>query len=439
MGRVPRPVRALPHARRHAVHHRRRRGALEERSNARQGRARHHRETGPDVHQGWTDDERPPGRPTAGGAGRARGAPGRGQALRDRRRDCHHREGTRRPPRTILRRDLGEAGGGGVARTGVPRASRRHRHLRRGQGAEAGDPQHREQGPVRAAQGGGGVPGSHRAIRPAAEDRLRRAAQRVGRGLLHRARLPQRGVQPAETAGPRVGPGEGERCVRAAGVPRAVHASRVGERMDRRREAQRLPQGGDPRAHRRRTGVLPRAAAPGWVLSQRSAPGQPDEDGGPDRPEQERARDSRFRPDGFDPAGGHGHHGLVHHPPREQGLPRAGGRFHRPQDPTRRLRQGQGHPAHGQGSVSVRKGRRRQKVRSRAEEDVQHGGRLAAVHRGRIPGDDPGPSHRPERHPVLDPALLRPPRQGGGDARGHRAHRQPRLPSGDGGVPFRRA
>ena len=86
-------------------------------------------------------------------------------------------------------------------RAGVPRASRRHRHLRRGQGAEAGDPQHREQGPVRAAQGGGGVPGSHRALRPS-RGRLRRAAQR-GRGLLHRARLSQRGVQPAEAAGPR--------------------------------------------------------------------------------------------------------------------------------------------------------------------------------------------------------------------------------------------
>ena len=77
----------------------------------------------------------------------------RTRSLRDRRRDCHHREGTRRPPRTVLRRDLGEAGGGGVARTGVPRASRRHRHLRRGQGAEAGDPQHREQGPCMCCAG----------------------------------------------------------------------------------------------------------------------------------------------------------------------------------------------------------------------------------------------------------------------------------------------
>ena len=41
----------------------------------------------------------------------------------------------------------------------------------------------------------------------------------------------------------------------------------------------------------------------------------------PERPDQVQAGDPRLRPDGDHRAGGHGHDGELHHPPRQQGLP----------------------------------------------------------------------------------------------------------------------
>ena len=98
---------------------------------------------------------------------------------------------------------------------------------------------------------------------------------------------------------------------------------------------------------------------------------------------------------------------------------RARGRFHRPQNPSRRLRPRQVIPLMDK-ALSLRQGGAA--VRGGAQEDVQHGGRSLQSTAGGFQAMTQD-SHRRQRHPVQHPSLFRPPQPRGGHPRGHRAHR----------------
>lgn len=78
------------------------------------------------------------------------------------------RGGARPPDRGGVRGFPGGARRRRVARAGVPRQAARDGRDRRREGAAPADPRDGVEGPVRAAQGGGGVPGAHRPLRAAA-------------------------------------------------------------------------------------------------------------------------------------------------------------------------------------------------------------------------------------------------------------------------------
>mmetsp|Transcript_32019 Transcript_32019/g.80615 ORF Transcript_32019/g.80615 Transcript_32019/m.80615 type:complete len:266 (-) Transcript_32019:715-1512(-) len=248
-------------------------------------------------------------------------------------------------------------------------------------------PQHRLQGPLRAQARRRGVPGPDQPVRAAAAHRLRGPAQRVGRGLLHGARLSQRGRQPAQAQAPVGGAGP---LVRGRLHPRGlrgpVHTAPPRHRVGRRDQAVRLPPRRDQRVHCRRAGVLPHAAASGRLLPLGPPPRQHHP---PRRPVQGQDRPHRLWPRRLAAAGGHGQHRERGDPPRQQGLHVARRRLHQPQHPPGRLRPLQGHPPHGQGPLPLRQGRRRQEVRGGAPQVVRHG-RVDGRGGGGLPGHDAG-------------------------------------------------
>ena len=235
MARVPRRFGAVHHAGGRPADLRRDRGARGQRRRPRARRAHQPGEAGPDLHQDGPDDVGAARRAAAGGAERAVEDAGRRGRLRAGHRHRHGRAGARPPPHGGLQRVRRRAGRRGLTRAGArrsggcdpsprPRPDRspnpqpnpqpqpqlspppstpfaglpcgaaRERRCGGCQGPAARRAVPRVQGPLRAPPRRRGLPGAHQALRAAAADRLRGAAQRVGGWLLHRARLQERGA-----------------------------------------------------------------------------------------------------------------------------------------------------------------------------------------------------------------------------------------------------